>query len=168
MVSNTKFETRFVNEIAGKFLVPAYQRGYYFMANAYTAIKNWFDMKKNSRLVARYFDTLFADNVKIIWYEVDETEDANAMFTRLNIGKIPLTSAELVKAIFLGANRMNARKQDEIALQWDNIEIFSRLDEFIKSSVALKNDEDYLSWTYEKNLQDIKRLLLLFNVESVR
>ncbi|MBQ7198719.1 MAG: DUF262 domain-containing protein, partial [Selenomonadaceae bacterium] len=224
-MSNAKLETKFVNEIAGKFLVPAYQRGYrwgtdevtrllddvfnlkgeggeksknyclqpivvkklgekffevidgqqrlttlyliykyiffkgqcdepqfileyqtrttsadflqniesnlddkdeyidfYFMANAYTAIKNWFDIKKDSRKVARYFDTLFSDNVKIIWYEVDDTADGNAMFTRLNIGKIPLTSAELVKAMFLSSNRMDGRKQDEIALQWDNIE----------------------------------------------
>lgn len=34
--------------------------------------------------------TLFADNVQIIWYEVDATEDSTAMFTRLNIGKITI------------------------------------------------------------------------------
>ena len=41
-----------------------------------------------------------------------------------NIGKIPLTSAELVKAMFLSReNRdMDKHRQDEIALQWDNIE----------------------------------------------
>ena len=250
---------------------------FHFMSNAYTEIKNWFDLKEDSRKIARYFDTLLSDNVKIIWYEVDDGEDCNAMFTRLNIGKIPLTSAELVKAMFLSANRMNGRKQDEIALQWDNIEkelhneafwyfltnnsaqkyqtridlvldlksgkkfgerdkyatffyfddlsksknlnevwreivqtfltlkdwyenhdlyhkigyliasgyknlssifkesqgknkrrFFEQLDEFIKDSIALKSDEDYLSWTYDKDREKIQRLLLLFNVESVR
>ena len=63
--------------------------------------------------------------VKIIWYEVGENEDAISLFTRLNIGKIPLTSAELVKAMFLShdsADNMDREKQEEISLQWDNME----------------------------------------------
>ncbi len=43
----------------------------------------------------------------------------------MNIGKIPLTSAELVKALFLsnyGKKNIDREKQEEIALQWDNIE----------------------------------------------
>lgn len=40
--------------------------------------------------VNKYFDEI----VKIIWYEVGEAEDAIGLFTRLNIGKIPLTNAE--------------------------------------------------------------------------
>ena len=58
-------------------------------------------------------------------YEVGENEDAIALFTRLNIGKISLTSAELVKAMFLSfdnANFMSREKQEEISLQWDNME----------------------------------------------
>lgn len=64
-------------------------------------------------------------DVKIIWYEVGESEDAISLFTRLNIGKIPLTSAELVKAMFLSrdnAENMRREKQEEISLQWDGIE----------------------------------------------
>ena len=44
------------------------------------------------------------------------------MFTRLNVGKIALTSAELVKALFLRKDSSNKIPQDEIALQWDYIE----------------------------------------------
>lgn len=65
------------------------------------------------------------EDVKIIWYEVGESEDAISLFTRLNIGKIPLTSAELVKAMFLSrdnAENMRREKQEEISLQWDGIE----------------------------------------------
>ncbi len=67
----------------------------------------------------------FAENVKVIWYEVDQKEDAIALFTRLNIGKIPLTNAELVKALFLSQDsreKMNTERQEEISLQWDSIE----------------------------------------------
>lgn len=97
---------------------------YWFMCDAYETIENWFGSKdKKSTLtnINKYFD----ENVKIIWYEVDESDDAIALFTRLNIGKIPLTSAELVKAMFLSRDNnsdMDREKQEEISLQWDNIE----------------------------------------------
>ena len=67
----------------------------------------------------------FKEDVKIIWYEVGKNEDAISLFTRLNIGKIPLTSAELVKAMFLssdGKASSDTEKQEEISLQWDNME----------------------------------------------
>lgn len=103
---------------------------FWFMANAYENVKKWFDEKisedkTNMRTVRRNFENLFTYNVQVIWYEVEETEDAVKLFTRLNIGKIPLTNAELVKAMFLSrSNKKNIEKatQDEIALQWDNIE----------------------------------------------
>lgn len=102
---------------------------FWFMAQAYKTIKLWFENKildnaTNLRTVSRNLENLFAYNVKIIWYEVDETENATALFTRLNIGKIPLTSAELVKAMFLSRDnpQMDKRRQDEVALQGDNIE----------------------------------------------
>ncbi|MEL7659382.1 DUF262 domain-containing protein [Acetobacterium wieringae] len=97
---------------------------YWFMCDAYETIEKWFgkiDKKSTLTNINKYFD----ENVKIIWYEVDESEDAIALFTRLNIGKIPLTSAELVKAMFLSRDNntaMDREKQEEISLQWDNIE----------------------------------------------
>lgn len=98
---------------------------FWFICNAYEAIREWFTEKgKKSALtnINKYFD----ENVKIIWYEVDESEDAIALFTRLNIGKIPLTSAELVKAIFLsettGQQELDLNRREDKSLQWDNIE----------------------------------------------
>lgn len=97
---------------------------YWFICDAYETIEEWFgnkDKKSTLTNINKYFD----ENVKIIWYEVDESEDAIALFTRLNIGKIPLTSAELVKAMFLSRDNnsdMDRAKQEEISLQWDNIE----------------------------------------------
>lgn len=96
---------------------------FWFIANAYETIKKWFeeDLKARMRHIEEYLD----EDVKIIWYEVGEDEDAISLFTRLNIGKIPLTSAELVKAMFLSTDDkagITQEKQAEIALQWDNIE----------------------------------------------
>jgi hypothetical protein len=60
--------------------------------------------------------------VKVIWYEVPDTENSVELFTRLNIGKIPLTSSELVKALFLKSESGNSIRQEELSLEWDNME----------------------------------------------
>lgn len=94
---------------------------FWFIANAYENITRWFEEDLHIR-VLHVFEYL-KENVKVIWYEVSEDEDAISLFTRLNIGKIPLTSAELVKAMFLsGEGGMSRTRQEEIALQWDNME----------------------------------------------
>lgn len=96
---------------------------FWFIANAYDTIKKWFEEDLQIR-VLHVFE-YFKEDVKIIWYEVGENEDAISLFTRLNIGKIPLTSAELVKAMFLSNNSaggVDRKKQEEISLQWDNME----------------------------------------------
>ncbi len=96
---------------------------FWFIANAYETIKKWFEEDMQIR-VLHVFE-YFKEDVKIIWYEVGENEDAISLFTRLNIGKIPLTSAELVKAMFLSSNgkrKKDREKQEEISLQWDNME----------------------------------------------
>ena len=43
--------------------------------------------------------------VKVIWYEAPETTDSIELFTRPNVGRIPLTDAELVKALLLSRSR---------------------------------------------------------------
>lgn len=102
-----------------------------FIKNAYTIISNWFkgDQRKKFN-----FSFKLLNHVTIIWYEVDAEEDSINTFTRLNIGKISLTNAELVKALFLskGGKKGNVyagnpyglddKKQHEIALQWDYME----------------------------------------------
>lgn len=80
-------------------------------------------------------DTLL-NKVKFIWYETIE-EDPIKVFTRLNIGKIPLTNSELIKALLLNSSNFKSEnpnhlrlKQQEIASEWDNIEYTLQNDEF--------------------------------------
>ena len=98
---------------------------FWFICNAYDSIKQWFEAKEKKSVLTninKYFD----EKVKIIWYEVNDSDDAAiSLFARLNIGKIPLTSAELVKAMFFSRDTklgIDKNMQKEIALQWDNIE----------------------------------------------
>lgn len=65
------------------------------------------------------------NNTKVIWYEVESDEDSIALFTRLNIGKIGLTNAELIRALLLKRNSDGTEQDDnqtQKAIQWDNIE----------------------------------------------
>ena len=99
---------------------------FYYISKAYQTICNWIkSYKKNSSS----FKIKFFENSKIIWYEVNSSEVSNNLFERLNLGKIPLTNAELVKALFLSEDSFNdlaeeERKirQIEIAKLWDEIE----------------------------------------------
>lgn len=97
---------------------------FWFMSQAFREIDKWFQ-EQNSVSSFLEISSYFEKNVNVIWYEVASDEDVISLFTRLNIGKIPLTSAELVKAMFLNRDSgdgITREKQEEIALQWDNIE----------------------------------------------
>lgn len=67
--------------------------------------------------------------MSVIWYQLSEKENTIELFTRLNQGKIPLTDAELIKALLLQSDRYPSEKKDlygkslfEIASEWDDIE----------------------------------------------
>ena len=102
---------------------------YWFMGSAYEVISDWFASRDKTivKSTMTNFNKYLDENVKVIWYEIGNVQDSEAiaLFERLNIGKIPLTSAELVKAMFLseaGSIQIGKERQQEIALQWDNIE----------------------------------------------
>ena len=116
---------------------------FHFIHKAYMTVKKWFARFDETEIysVALKFISYFnpdersrtlGKGVKVIWYELKDAkvEDAIALFTRLNIGRIPLTNAELVKALFLCRQtnnnsqgvQLSKEKQQEIALQWDTIE----------------------------------------------
>lgn len=99
---------------------------FFFIANAYSTIRNWFGLdneENNSMAIAiNFYQTLF-NSVKIIWYEPEDNISGVDLFTRLNIGRIPLTNSELVRALFLSRNSdLTQAEQLEIAAEWDSIE----------------------------------------------
>lgn len=76
---------------------------YFFIGQAYKTIKEWFEYKENVEseyTVRDEFSIALGKLTKIIWYEVNDGSNPINIFTRLNIGKIPLTNAELIKALF--------------------------------------------------------------------
>jgi len=106
---NTDIETDIIDE--------------YFFNEATKTIVEWFGEQDDESQTAIELSSKLNRKIRVIWYEVDSTEDSVSLFTRLNIGRIPLTNAELVKALFLSRNNgIDNRKQLEIATEWDIIE----------------------------------------------
>lgn len=147
---------------------------FFHIRKAYETIDSWFKTKgaENNKDI-EVADDLFGylnKNVKVIWYEVDQSVDAISLFARLNIGKIALTNAELVKALFLLNTGLTAsgsgssdeieerkkRNQIEMSIQWDNIEHILR-----------ENDDEF--WYFLTRTNPIyypTRIELLFDFMS--
>lgn len=107
----------------------------YYLTTAKKIIGEWFDGKTGD------FKNTFTQKclycTKFIWYDVGDLdeEQEHLMFSNLNSGKIALTNAELIKALFL--NRVNILKGSErevrqraIAEEFDQIERTIRQDDF--------------------------------------
>jgi len=99
---------------------------FFHIWQAYQTIREWFKTRIN---ILHYIQGAFLNEVKVIWYEVDQSVGPIDVFTRLNVGKIALTNSELVKALFLkGSNfdgegaRAKQLQQLRIAQDWDEIE----------------------------------------------
>ena len=99
---------------------------YYYMAQAWKTIDGW--MNNRDAKWRQAFTKNVLNRVRVIWYRTDG-EDAIAVFTRLNIGKIKLTGAELIKALLLSGEHAEAdieaeaeRECREISIKWDEIE----------------------------------------------
>jgi len=126
---------------------------YFCMYQAYEAIERWFEEKiKEKKTTKRKMLEIFTNSkddkyhIEFIWYEVEDNEDEVKIFARLNSGKIPLTNAELIKALFLNVRNFPKgcseneiiTKQIEISKEWDEIEYTLQDDEFFK--FLTKND----------------------------
>jgi len=95
----------------------------YYLIEAYKIISAWFKSQEDESLAAFNLYKKLNERIRIIWYEVNTNENSVSLFTRLNIGRIPLTNSELVKALFLSRdNCIDEKKQLEIATAWDIIE----------------------------------------------
>jgi uncharacterized protein with ParB-like and HNH nuclease domain len=115
---------------------------FYRMSDAYLIIKDWFEKEKP--VLGKFCDTLLSteynednvdesNNVRFIWYELNPDGDKpNIAFSKYNQGKIDLTNAELIKAIFYLSDNYRDKKeyQLKIGYEWDDMEKTLRTDDF--------------------------------------
>ncbi len=105
----------------------------YYITEGYKSISEWFSSvpeRKESfiKLLTNTKDKFDEHGyVQVIWYETSDPDPIKT-FTRLNIGKIPLKNAELIKALFLQkrgdseVSKIQQIQQIQIAKEWDQIE----------------------------------------------
>lgn len=104
---------------------------YHYMRAAYGYIEDWFTQAPKHPGAACKLIPLLLDedgkgpNVRVIEYHIEDDSNPIDVFLRLNQGKIPLTDAELTKALFLQSDKYDAQllpyvspKLDLIASEW--------------------------------------------------
>lgn len=109
---------------------------FHFMSEAYRCIDQWFCEKENEDIAyADEFATTMLKQVQVIWYNVnlitkdqnDQESEKIDIFNRLNIGKIPLEDAELVRALLMSkieekTEHEKLMRQAEFSNEWYEIE----------------------------------------------
>jgi hypothetical protein len=106
---------------------------FYHIASAYETINNWLDSQPDKSVAIQELNTKIRKSVYFIWYEIPSDSDPIVLFTKVNLGKIPLTNAELIKALLLNKDNFSTdinKRQTEISVAWDRIEQGLRDDSF--------------------------------------
>lgn len=133
---------------------------YYHMWSARVTSEKWLsDREKECPDIRNLMLDTILHRVKFIWYE-SVSENPIEVFTRLNIGKIALTNAELIKAIIL--NKSNFRENPEEDVEKTQLEISEKWDE-IES--ALHNEE---LWLFLNDPQDDRPTRIDFIFELLK
>lgn len=110
----------------------------YYAQHAKEIIDEWFNENtiKKSKLEEVLFDPYKPEDkepqVKFIWYVVENADNLNSIkvFNNLNKGKIRLTNAELIKALFILNAKNTISNINEVVLEWNVIESSLQDDEF--------------------------------------
>ena len=138
MTFNMEYETRknsqtFLSELVPRGEINSDNIDYFHITTAREVINRWLDRHKVRYIAVNDLFKKFIESVVFIWYEIPPDSDSITMFTKVNLGKIPLTNAELIKALLLNKDNFSDdiyKRQTEISIAWDKIEQGLRDDSF--------------------------------------
>lgn len=104
---------------------------FFHLGQAIEVIEQWFAEKESE---VEEIKSALLTKTKVIWFQLAEGDNSVDAFTRLNVGKIPLTNDELIRALFLrhsDADESEAQNlQIQIAYEWDQLEKALQSDAF--------------------------------------
>ena len=124
---------------------------FYHISMAYQSIRDWerdYSASHDGKeLDSAGFQSAFLARTKVIWYEIsgrEEHEESEKLFERLNLGKIPLTNAELTKALFLASELCGERSGQVLGIAGGRVFAY-RLVETLG-----KHKDEGAAWTAEE------------------
>lgn len=127
-----EYETRansgtFLNALSSVSAFDDSNIDYFHISVVRDEMMEWFDRQPDKSLAIMDLYKKILSNTFFVWYELPPDSDAIAMFTRINLGKIPLTNAELIKALLMSKENFTDddsanKRQIEISTAWDRIE----------------------------------------------
>lgn len=124
---------------------------------AWQTIAQWFGRHPEKRLS---WPGKLLHQTRVIWYNAlaSDKEQAPQIFMRINSGKIALTNAELVRALFLkqASAAADGLRQTELAQDWDRYE------------QALHDDAFWYFLTGSRAVSIPNRIELLFDIQARR
>lgn len=104
---------------------------FFHLYQAIQTIERWFGQRDSE---VEDIKSALLNKTKVIWFQLADSDNPVEAFTRLNVGKIPLTNDELIRALFLrreGPDEQDATSlQFGIAYEWDQFEKALQSDAF--------------------------------------
>ncbi len=101
----------------------------YHITNAYLTVKRWLEDTVDFKATGAEIREKIRTYTRFIWYEVKGDIEPEIIFTNINMGKIKLTNAELIKALLLKKDNYKGEEdkditasQIKISTAWDNME----------------------------------------------
>ena len=131
---------------------------YYHITLARKTIGSWLNEQPDKAEAISDLYKRLMSSTRFIWYELPDDVDPKVEFRKLNVGKIRLTNAELIKALLLSKDNFKnephfmliSKRQDEISIAWDSIE---------------QHLQQPLFWSFiSKDLSSISRIDLIFDI----
>ncbi|WP_333577777.1 DUF262 domain-containing protein [Sphingobacterium sp.] len=155
---------------------------YYHICNAYDTIDKWFKNEKHRGAKGKLVPILMDEtsksnrNIRFIRYEVPRDTNPIDVFIRLNIGKIPLNDAELIKALLLQSDKYDAdeikftrMRLFEIATEWDNIEYTLQNEEFWSFLSNADNKKDtHIEFIFDLIADKLQRKKRYFPTKPIK
>lgn len=137
----------------------------YHITNAYLTVKAWLEEANDLKAIGAEIREKIRTYTRFIWYEVKGDVKPEIIFTNINMGKIKLTNAELIKALLLKQDNYKGEKEEiikasqiKISTAWDNMEAKLQREDlwrFLTGSGKFSNSETHIELIFKIMAKDI-------------
>lgn len=138
---------------------------HYHITDAYITVKNWFEATADYLATGAEIREKIRKYTRFIWYEVQGNAQPEIIFTNINMGKIKLTNAELIKALLLKKDNYKSESEEvitasqiKISTAWDNMEINLQKEEiwrFLTGSGKFSNIDTHIELIFQVMAKEI-------------